>query len=158
VCGGWDTRTISSVEQLGRVVKATISASIRWIRLIICIWMSRVRVLVYCLQVITWLVGLCILNYKIVCNCMINHFPLWLTFLFVVCLACVVLSFCNDYQFISVSRCEKSSWPTGKWWLHCIACLGWIPFAWAFLLGLRPCIALSLNFLLKYCRYIMILC
>jgi len=33
---------------------------------------------------------------------------------------CVVFSFCDDHQFIDVSRCEKSSWSTGKWWFRCI--------------------------------------
>jgi len=31
-------------------------------------------VLVYCLWVITWLVGVCIFDYEIVCNCMIKRF------------------------------------------------------------------------------------
>jgi len=68
---------------------------------------------VYCLQVITLLVDICILNYEIVCNCMINHFSVTLLFLYV--LSGVTFSFCDDHQFIDVSRCEKDSWSTGEW-------------------------------------------
>jgi len=32
----------------------------------------------------------------------------------------VVLSLCNDHQFIDVSRYEKYSWSTGRWWFRCI--------------------------------------
>jgi len=32
----------------------------------------------------------------------------------------VVLSSCDDHQFIDVSRCEKSSWPTGWWRFRCL--------------------------------------
>jgi len=51
----------------------------------------RSWVLVYCLQVITCLVEICILEYEIVCNCMINHFLLLLTLLLVWFVMCVVL-------------------------------------------------------------------
>jgi len=27
---------------------------------------------------------------------------------------------CDDHHFIDVSRCEKYSWSTRKWWLHCL--------------------------------------
>jgi len=32
----------------------------------------------------------------------------------------VDLSLCDDHQFIDVSRCEKYSWSTGRWWFRCI--------------------------------------
>jgi len=32
----------------------------------------------------------------------------------------MVFSFCDDHQFIDVSRCEKYSWSKGKWWLRCL--------------------------------------
>jgi len=33
---------------------------------------------------------------------------------------CVVLLFCDDHQFIDVSRSERFSRSTRKRWLHCI--------------------------------------
>jgi len=32
----------------------------------------------------------------------------------------VVFSLFNDHQFIGVSRCEKHSWSTGRWWFRCV--------------------------------------
>ena len=134
--GGWNTGTISSVEQLGRVVMATTSVSIRWIRLIIRIWMSRVLCLVYWLKVITWLDDVCILDCESVYNCMINPFRSSLPFLLVYVM-CVVFSFCNDHQFIDVSRCENSPWSSGWWRFRCITI--WARFRSSeFLLELWP--------------------
>ena len=56
---------------LYRAVEATTSASIRWIRLIICIRKKSVSwVLMYCLRVITCLVDVCIFSYM---KCMKWH-------------------------------------------------------------------------------------
>jgi len=40
--------------------------------------------------------------------------------LFVACLVCVVLSLCDDHQFIDVSRCEKHPWSSGWWRSRCV--------------------------------------
>ena len=77
-------------------------------------------VLVYCLRVITWLVDICILDYEIVSDCMINHIHSSLPFL-LFCVMCVVFSFCDDHQFIDGSRCENSPWSSGWWRFCCIA-------------------------------------
>jgi len=74
---------------LCRAVEATTSASIRWIRLIICIWIFVSWVLVSWVLVIACLVDVCIFGYKIVCNCMINHFStLAYVFWLFVCSVC----------------------------------------------------------------------
>jgi len=39
---------------------------------------------------------------------------------------CVVLLFCDDHQFIDVSRSERFSRSTGERWLRYVARLGWI--------------------------------
>jgi len=41
-------------------------------------------------------------------------------FLLVVCSVCVIFSFCDDHQFIEVSKGENSSWSTGRWWFRCL--------------------------------------
>jgi len=61
-------------------------------------------VLVYCLQVITWLVDMSILNYKIECNCMINHFSA-LVYPFICCMFCVC-----GFLFLR--------WSSIYWWEH----------------------------------------
>jgi len=40
-----------------------------------------------------------------------------------VCL-CVAFSFCDDHQFIDVSKCENSSWSSGWWRFRYVAYLG----------------------------------
>jgi len=69
---------------------------------------------VYCLQVITLLVDICILDYEVVCNCMIIVFHSSLPFACFIVM-CVAFPLCNDHQFIDVSRCEKFLWSTGEW-------------------------------------------
>jgi len=32
----------------------------------------------------------------------------------------VVFSFCDNDQFIDVSRCEEHPWSTGRWWFRCV--------------------------------------
>jgi len=59
--------------------------------------------------------------------------------------SCVWFSpFCDDHQFIDVSKCEKPSWSTEEWWLCYVARLGWFPLL-GFFLGYAPCIDLSFN-------------
>ena len=58
-----------------------------------------------------------------------------LAFLFA-CVLCVVFSFCDDHQFIDVSRCGNSSWSSGWWKFRCVAYLGSNPASSSFLLGL----------------------
>ena len=69
------------------------------------------------------------LEYEIVSDCMINHVCSSLPFLFV-CVICVVLSFCDDHQFIDVSRCENSPWSSGWWRFRCIAIWAGFLFTW----------------------------
>jgi len=45
----------------------------------------------------------------------------------------VVLFFCEDHQFIDVSRCERYSRSIGKGWFRCVAHLGWILLLWVLL-------------------------
>jgi len=59
------------------------------------------------------------LDYEIVGKWMIIIFHSSLPFARLVVM-CVVFSFCDEYQFIDVSRCENSSWSTGKWSLRYI--------------------------------------
>ena len=94
--------------------------------------------LVYCLRshnMFGWYIYC--LDCVIACDCLINCFYSSLPYLFV-WLSCMwFFSFCNDHQFIDVSRYERFSRSTGKWWLRCLA-------VWAgsdlvdFLLGPRP--------------------
>jgi len=44
----------------------------------------------------------------------------------------VVLSFCDDHQFIDVNRCEEHPWSTRRWWFRCVAHLDWILLFWSF--------------------------
>jgi len=53
-------------------------------------------------------------------NCMIKPFYSSLPFLLLVFVLYVVFSFCDDYQFINVSRCGSSSWLSRWWKLRCI--------------------------------------
>ena len=89
---------------LWRGVETTTSASIPWIRLIICIRIIMSCVLVSCLRVITCLVDVCIFGYKIVCNCMIKRFS---TLAYPLCL--FVCSVCG-FLFLR--------WSSIYWWEH----------------------------------------
>jgi len=113
---------------LCKVVEATTSASIRWIRLIICIRIIVSWVLVSLLLVITCWIDVCIFAFKIVCNGMIKCSS---TLAYHFCFACVfvvVFFFCDNHQFIDVSRWEDSSWSSVWWKFRCLARLGSYPF------------------------------
>jgi len=121
--------------------------------------MSRVWVLVYCLQVITLLVDICILNYEIVCNCMINHFSalaypsvfvcfVWCDFLF---LRWSSIYWCEHMWEILVvnrgmvtplrspPRLDSAYWAFlfGLWPMYCLLILVWS------LLDFVPCLVLT---------------
>jgi len=32
----------------------------------------------------------------------------------------MVFSFCDDHQFIGVSKYEKHPWSTWRWWFRCV--------------------------------------
>jgi len=61
-----------------------------------------------------------VLDCVIACDCLINYFYSSLPCLLVWLSRMGFFSFCDDHQFIDVSRCENSSWSTRKWWFHCI--------------------------------------
>jgi len=57
-----------------------------------------------------------VLDCVIACDCFYSSLPCLLVWL-----SCMwFLSFCDDHQFIDVSRCENFLWSTGKWWFRCI--------------------------------------
>ena len=90
---------------LCRAVEVITSENIYWIRLIICIRIIVSWFLVSSLQVITCLVDLCIFDYKIICNGMINHFFSTLAypfFLFVYCVCGFLL-----LRWLSIYWCEQ---------------------------------------------------
>jgi len=62
----------------------------------------------------------------------------------------VVLLFCDDHQFIDVSRSERYSWSTGKWWFCCLASWDGFRFSESYL-GSWPMyhLVLSINCLLS---------
>ena len=72
------------------------------------------RVLVYCLQVVTCLCDVCIKDCEYV-YVFIDEmvFGSSLPFARLIVL-CVILLFCDDHQFIDVSRSERFSRSTGK--------------------------------------------
>ena len=81
-----------------------------------------------------------------------------LAYPFVCCMFCGVdLSLCDDHQFIDVSRCEKYSWSTGRWWLCCIAVWAGFRF-WAFLLGLWAMYCLAIGLYFRILSYFNMLC
>jgi len=128
------------------VVEATISASIWWIRLIICIWIIVPWVVVSCLWVFTCLVDVCIFGYIIVCNGTINHFSiLAYPFCLFVCSVCRFLLlrwssiyWCKQMRelLVVVKKMEimllSSSWNESR-------------LSEFFFLGCSPCITLLLQ-------------
>jgi len=62
------------------------------------------------------------LDYEIVYNYMINYFSALAYPSIVCCMSCVCgFLFCDDHQFIDVSRCEEHRWSTRRWWFRCLA-------------------------------------
>jgi len=84
-------------------------------------------VLVSCLLVITCLVGLCILTFKLHAQLYDKPFSLCLTLFACLCVCVWFFSFCDDHQFIDMSRCENSSKSLEWWRFRCVACLGLDP-------------------------------
>jgi len=119
--------------------------------------------LVYCLRSHNMFGCYILFGCEMACDCLMNCFYSSLPYL-LVWLSCVwFFSFCDDHQFIDVSRCERFSRLIGKWWLGCLGRLDWIllsgfsfratthvlatPLNSRFLLLLIICISFSLSLL-----------
>jgi len=74
-----------------------------------------------------------------------------LPLLLVVCSMCLVFSFCDDHQFIGVSRCEKSSWSTRWWRFRCLVIWTWALLILSFFRAMAHVLAYLLKSLFDYC-------
>jgi len=134
--GDRDIVTLSSGwAAQGWAEKSTTSASIRWIRLNYTYQDKSYRVLVYCLEGHNML-GWCMYNW-LWKSVWLNDNTIFFSaraYPLLVWLLCMwFFYFCDDHQFIDVSRCERYSRSIEKGWFCCIVYLGWtLCFIWAF--------------------------
>ena len=105
------------------------SASIRWIWLDYMYPDESSQSLVYYLRIhnmFGWYIYC--LDCVIACDCLMNYFYSSLPCL-LVWLSCMwFFFFCDDHQFIDVSRCERHSRSTRKGWSCCVVCLDWFSY------------------------------